>query len=583
MADNSPRDLLPGHVRDLLERERGLLQRLTQLLERAALPEAARRAADAATALSEAFLLVIVGEFNAGKSSVVNALFGEKLMEEGPIPTTAKITLVRYGTERAERLVSQYLLERRVPSELLKDLTLVDTPGTNSIVAEHQRLTEDFIPRADLVLFVTSYDRPLTATEVEFLGYIRGGWGKHFVCLVNKADLARSDDDLKKVLHHVRSGIEERFGFTPEVFPISAALAFEAKTTSSDVVRATLSRQSRFDVFEYYVRESLSGPERVRIKLAGPLAAARAQLAALDGPLAGRRESLDSAHARVAGLMAHLKATETALGDVWSAPRAVIRQLVEDTRARGVRFLDNAFRVTNLGLLRDKDRFKEEFQRQVIRDLDHDIEKAVEQGVDAMQHQALALWQSALTTFRETLPPNAPGDTGFDRSRVFSELEREADRQLKLHDVREEARAMLEAAQSSASLTRYAGFGGVGLGAMGALLVIGTHADLLGGFGLVTGTILGLGSLTFLPMQKRRAITQYHARMDDLTRDLDSALATQFQRQASMVATRVANLLEPLEKQAQAEADALAGMLAERDTLRAEATAIDSAITQPGA
>ena len=66
------------------------------------------------------------------------------------------------------------------PAELLRDVHIVDTPGTNAIIREHEQLTADFVPRADLVLFVTSADRPFTETERAFLETIRG-WGKKIV------------------------------------------------------------------------------------------------------------------------------------------------------------------------------------------------------------------------------------------------------------------------------------------------------------------------------------------------------------------------------------------------------------------
>jgi predicted GTPase len=79
--------------------------------------------------LDELFLLVVVGEFNAGKSAFINALTGERRMEEGVTPTTAKVTSVRYD-----------------------DINIVDTPGTNAVIREHEEITAQYVPRADLVL-----------------------------------------------------------------------------------------------------------------------------------------------------------------------------------------------------------------------------------------------------------------------------------------------------------------------------------------------------------------------------------------------------------------------------------------------
>jgi predicted GTPase len=66
---------------------------------------------------------------------------------------------------------------RYLPAELLREVNVVDTPGTNVILSRQQRLTEEYVPRADLVLFVLSADRPFTESEVNFLKYIRQGTG----------------------------------------------------------------------------------------------------------------------------------------------------------------------------------------------------------------------------------------------------------------------------------------------------------------------------------------------------------------------------------------------------------------------
>ena len=134
-------------ARALLDRERDLLGALGALLRRAAAPDdTQRRLADLARSLDELFLLVVAGEFNAGKSTLVNALFGRRVMEEGPVPTTDKITVLRHGEADETHRRGEFVTERTVPAPLLEGLALVDTPGTNSIVLEHQALTEDYVP-----------------------------------------------------------------------------------------------------------------------------------------------------------------------------------------------------------------------------------------------------------------------------------------------------------------------------------------------------------------------------------------------------------------------------------------------------
>lgn len=571
--------LLPESARPLLDAERTLLARLRDLMRRAHDEPAAERVEEVLAGLGDLFLLVVVGEFNAGKSSVVNALFGEKLMEEGPVPTTAKITVLRHGPEKHERQRSAYLVERFIPSDLLRHISLVDTPGTNSIVEEHQRLTEDFIPRADLVMFVTSYDRPLTQSEGQFLTYIRGRWGKQLAVVINKADLAKSEADLSTVVAHVRRGVEERLGIEPPIFPLSAELAYDSKQVKSAAAREDLLSRSRFAPFEHFVRETLAGPERLRLKLGAPLDAAEALLRGLQPQIDARKAALARDVEHMAALDAHLDATQAALLDVAERPLSEIDALLDDMETRGVRFLQDAFRVANIGMLRDRDRFKEEFNRQVVRDLDRQIEGHVAAGVDAMLTRALDLWQQALDGLRRAAPELAPGQSGpgFDRSAAFDALSREADRRLAAHDVREEARRLLENARNSADLFQYAGVGAAGLGVLSGVLIAATSLDALGGFGLATAGAVGVLSLTVLPAQRRKAVNEFTERMETLRRDLGRALRQQFEAQADGIIARTRGTIEPYTRQVEAEQEAVraltdgkAGLENEVERLRRE-------------
>src|SRR6266496_3515132 len=143
---------------------------------------------DAILQLDELFLLVVVGEFNSGKSSLVNALLGEKVLAEGVTPTTSRVTLVQWGEQVGESIVDGSYATFTHPLPLLRELNIVDTPGTNAVIRLHERLTDEFVPRSDLVLFVTSADRPMTESERLFLQRIRA-WGKKVIVALNKSDL----------------------------------------------------------------------------------------------------------------------------------------------------------------------------------------------------------------------------------------------------------------------------------------------------------------------------------------------------------------------------------------------------------
>lgn len=124
------------------------------------------------------FLLVVAGEYNSGKSSLINALAGKKVLDEGPTPTTAQVTKLRYSDESfASQSGDNGVLVLGEPVSILSNrLQIVDTPGTNAIDRAHETLTRDYIPLCDLVLFVTSADRPFSESERLFLESIRQ-WG----------------------------------------------------------------------------------------------------------------------------------------------------------------------------------------------------------------------------------------------------------------------------------------------------------------------------------------------------------------------------------------------------------------------
>src|SRR5918998_1136239 len=204
-----PSDTILSEQQDaLLSAELAALERLGAILEASPATEDDRRALeDAAEQLTSLFLLVVVGEFNSGKSAFLNALVGTKVMPEGVTPTTSVINLLQYGETPTERMLPDGVIARTFPVPFLDEITLVDTPGTNAIVREHEALTQRFVPRADIVLFVTSADRPFSESEREFMTQIRE-WGKKIVVILNKVDLLRDEASVTEVMTFVRDNIQ---------------------------------------------------------------------------------------------------------------------------------------------------------------------------------------------------------------------------------------------------------------------------------------------------------------------------------------------------------------------------------------
>src|SRR5262245_13107180 len=263
--------LLPDRSKRLVSEERECLSRLQRALARFEADAADQSALERSIAqLDRLFLLVVIGEFNAGKSAFVNALAGARVLEEGPTPTTTRLQILRYGETAGRHIEHESVDVVSAPVALLRDLDIVDTPGTNAIFREHERLTTEFVPQADLVLFVTSADRPFTESERSFLENIRN-WGKKIVVVINKIDLLDRPEDREQVRRFVSEHAQALLGSKPEVFAISARHALRAKLAERGETGGVSVAGDQFVDLERYIASTLDQRERLRLKLLNPL------------------------------------------------------------------------------------------------------------------------------------------------------------------------------------------------------------------------------------------------------------------------------------------------------------------------
>jgi len=151
--------------------------------------------------LANPFSVFICGEFNAGKSSLLNHLGDNTDAPVGIIPTTKEIEAYN--------------------PESLGGLIFIDSPGTNSIIEEHQEVTENYLKQADIILFVTSIERPLSKSEQDFLLLVDKTWFRKVIVTINKVDLA-TEAEIQQVRAFVNEGLSEIFTDMPPVFAISA-------------------------------------------------------------------------------------------------------------------------------------------------------------------------------------------------------------------------------------------------------------------------------------------------------------------------------------------------------------------------
>ncbi|MEK7298193.1 MAG: dynamin family protein, partial [Planctomycetota bacterium] len=252
--------------RDIFPEVVSLLDNSKKFFERIGGADMEKKVAEMQAQLEEPFYLLVAGEYNSGKSSFINALCGEHILQQGPTPTTNRITLLTYGEKVGVKEVGDHLCQATYPMETLKDVTLVDTPGTNSIIVEHAALTESFVHRAELVLFVTSSDHPFTESERQFLQFLKGKWGRKVLFILNKIDL-KSPEELKEIVTFVEKNCYRLLGFEPKILLMSAKDAYHAKVENDEA----LLEKSRIKEVEAFIFDKLDLDTKIDFKLVSPL------------------------------------------------------------------------------------------------------------------------------------------------------------------------------------------------------------------------------------------------------------------------------------------------------------------------
>ena len=342
----TPRILSP-ELKKQFETLRDYLQRALWLAERCADDEATQILRVRLANLQAAALIVVVGEVKAGKSSFINALIREDVCEVAPGPCTAGIRELVYGGERKTVELSQYCERVFLPTEVLREVTMVDTPGTNSIIQNHETITENYIPQSDLVVFVFSAANPHTKSAWELLTLIRKEWHRKMVFVLQQADRA-SHRELTINREHVTQYARDRQVENPIVFTLSAKRELEGMP------------ESGFSEFRHYLQSAIACGEVWRMKVEGSYQTLRSVMARLLSHLRREKAAIDEERAFYQGLVRKVEAHEAT---AYSLKLAIVEELSttydnlarqsEDEFARGLRLGKLIKRA--IPFLRDKD------------------------------------------------------------------------------------------------------------------------------------------------------------------------------------------------------------------------------------
>jgi small GTP-binding protein len=570
---------------ELLKEERRVLARLRLALTKFdAAPEHQQALEKSIEQLDEFFLLVIVGEFNAGKSAFINALLGSRVVEEGVTPTTAQINILQYG-EQAERHAREpHVHVISAPVDLLREIHIVDTPGTNAIIREHEKITADFVPRSDLVLFVTSADRPFTETERAFLEQVRG-WGKKIVIVINKVDILESEREVDAVRSFVADNARSFLGFNPEVFPVSSRLALRAKAGDPSAWAA-----SRFEALERYVATTLDAPGRVHLKLLNPLGVGSSLAERHATFVRDRIALLKDDFATLDEVDRQLTAYQSDLMRDFDFRMSDIDRILLELESRGQDYFDQTMRIGRVMDLLNRSRVQQGFEQEVVADAPQQIERKVGELVDWLVAADLKQWQAVtghLAERRRQYRGRIVGedDSGgarfhYDRTRLIEAVGREAQKVVDSYDRRREAQELADGARNAVATAAAVGAGALGLGTIVSVAATTVAADVTG---IILASVLAAIGFFILPARRQKAKEEMRTKIAAVRARLSTALREQFRKEIERSVDRIRESIAPYSRFIRAEGDKLQAVDQELRDISTSLAALRSRIERQAA
>lgn len=498
---------------------------------------------DLGNSLNDPFLFVVVGEVKAGKSSLLNALFGREFCKVDVLPATDKVYLFKYGNPEKNVHVSERLTECYRNEPFLQDFNIVDTPGTNTIVSEHQEITEEFIPRADLVLFVFSVVNPWAASAWEFLKLVHSTWLKNVVFVVQQSDL-RSPQEVETVVKHLEATAQKHVGASIPIFAVSGKKAFEAK--SGRLYSGELA-DSRLPELERYIDEAVTeGADRLG-KLLSVTRSCEVVLAEMRADLDNTLAILLRDEGRLGKLNSTLEERKAQslrqIGGVLYA----LSQSYEKAQARAEEVLKEKLNFAQtLKLVFRKADWQRDFQQDIEDKLKDSFQRQIGQSLELLEEDLKSVWKQLHERLQEDFADEKRGaatmpDFHNRRAALLKKIELTL---LEKMSSREIDRQMQKMFTETGSVLRLP-MGVAAGGAIAAVAAYLAHVAVVD----VTGTIAGLAAVSgamVAVMKRRKILNQFGSEMRQRRDEVLQAIEDQLSHSVELFYQELAATFEPL-------------------------------------
>src|SRR2546423_9681957 len=498
------------------------------------------------TDIREPLLFVVVGEVKAGKSSLLNALFGQEFAKVDVLPATDRVYIFRHGTEDKSVEVSGQLTERYLPIKFLQDFNVVDTPGTNTMVAEHQTITEGFVPRADVVLFVFSVTNPWSQSGWQLLDLVQKKWLKNVIFVLQQADL-RNSSEIAVIYRHLQDTAKQKLGCAPPIFPVSARKALLIKKTG--MPKEDLWRESGFGALEEQVNRMVTESTVRFLKLQSTASTAGVILDEIADEIHGSMETIardEKQLGRVREFLAVRK--DQTLRQVAGFLRGV-EQACRECARQGTQLLEEKLSFWKTWrLIWSREQWQHEFQTEVEAKLRQTVAPQVENAVQLLETDLRSLWpqlQDAIepqfasegkNRMKKTIPDFARQRRELLQSIELTLVERVAGKAIEEH--------LAKMFRETAAWLRLP----AGIAAAGGIITVivamssASVADVTGvlaASAAIVGTIVAF-------TQRRRILTAYATEMEKKRDELVYAIEQQMRHAIDLFYKEISVAFEPL-------------------------------------
>ncbi|RMD97896.1 MAG: hypothetical protein D6812_14420, partial [Deltaproteobacteria bacterium] len=433
----------------------------------------------------------------------------------------------------------------------------VDTPGTNSIIRHHQRITENYIHQSELILFVTSTDRPFSESERRFLELIKGRWDRKVLFILNKADL-KSESELAEITEFLEKNIYKTLDFEPRIFHVSARRALAGKREGN---RAWI-EESGIGEIERFLFHTLDQSDRLYLKLVSPLKVAHKLESDLIRDLEEQLASLNDQIRDLEEQSATIRRRSREMEAFFSKYLAEIETVMYRFEKRILDFLDRAMTLSHLVQIRGNVKeIEKEFKEEVIGKANtmEAIEEIINDAIDYVIRNNKELWEEAVLTLARYQEERPEGmrrlpqlhEVASDKNEIFRMLRDSTDKSLRKFDVSEERERLRE--EITQSLKQLVTLEGVALGA-GIAVILSTIAfvDISG---ILLGSLAAISGFFVIPQRRRKAKRDVEAKIERIEDELQDILSRHLKRTLSRLNEEIERRIEDARRKCDARRD----------------------------